>query len=76
MIDAVSFDGIVLLQILISLASVYVCWWALQGLRFEKIVHEPGSRQAKLLHLIMAVILGHHFSAFLFTYFGWSIFVR
>lgn len=62
-----------LIRMAVALASVYICWWALQGLRFEQFVREPGSIQAKLLHLILAVILGHHFSAFLLAYGGWTL---
>lgn len=69
-----SYDIVSLLHIAISLASIYLCWWALQGLKFERFVREPGSPQAKLLHLILAVILGHHFASFLTAYLGWSLF--
>lgn len=68
-----AYEGYALLQILVALASIYICWWALQGLRFERFVREPGSRQAKLLHLILAVILGHQFSGFVLAYVGWSL---
>jgi uncharacterized integral membrane protein (TIGR02327 family) len=60
-------------RIFVALTSIYICWWALQGLRFERFVHEPGSPQAKALHLILAVILGYHFSAFLIDYFTWTL---
>lgn len=64
------------MQMAIAIFSIYMCWWALQDLRFDRFVSHPGSRQAKLLHLILAVILGHQFSAFLFSYLGWSLFAR
>jgi uncharacterized integral membrane protein (TIGR02327 family) len=61
-----------LLKISISIFSIYACWWALQSLKFERWVREPGNRQAKLLHLILAVILGHAFSQFIFSYMEWT----
>lgn len=69
-----NYQAFALVQIVVALASVYLCWWALQALRFDRFVIEPGSRQAKLLHLILAVILGHQFSSFLISYAGWSLF--
>lgn len=57
----------------ISLGSIYISWWALQALRFDRFVAVPGSRQAKLLHLLLAVIVGRQFSAFLFDYIGWTL---
>jgi uncharacterized integral membrane protein (TIGR02327 family) len=60
-------------QMFVALISIYLCWWALQGLRFDRFVREPGSPQAKLLHLVLAVILGHQFSNFLLAYFTWSL---
>jgi uncharacterized integral membrane protein (TIGR02327 family) len=66
-------DAYALIRMFVALISIYICWWALQGLRFDRFVSEPGSRQAKLLHLVLAVILGSHFSAFLLDYFTWSL---
>ncbi|MCI3921386.1 DUF1146 domain-containing protein [Paenibacillus sp. TRM 82003] len=68
------FQAYALIQIVVGLASIYLCWWALASLKFERFVSHPGSRQAKLLHLILAVILGHQFASFLFAYVGWSLF--
>ena len=66
-------NGLALLRAFVALASIYACWWALQALRFDRFVREPGSRQAKLLHLILAVLLGHTVSAFVIDYLGWTV---
>jgi len=66
-------DVLILLRLVVTLICIYASWWALQELQFEKFVRTPGSPQAKLLHLILAVVLGHHFSSFLLSYFAWPI---
>jgi len=72
--DAMAMGNVYLfVRLIVTLLCIYASWWALQELRFEKLVRTPGSPQAKLLHLILAVILGHHFASFLFSYFGWPI---
>ncbi len=60
----------------IELGSILLCWWALHGAKIEKVVRIPGSAQARMLHLIVAVILGHHFAAFLlsFAHISWVVF--
>lgn len=63
-----------LLRALVALASIYVCWWALQAVRFDRFVRQPGSRQAKLLHLVLAVILGRQFAGFIVDYLEWTVF--
>lgn len=65
---------IALLRALVALAAVYICWWALTALRFDRFVREPGSLQAKLLHLVLAVILGRQFAGFLIDYLEWTVF--
>ncbi|WP_309123161.1 DUF1146 domain-containing protein [Paenibacillus sp.] len=65
--------SLVMLRMIILLFCVAVAWWALSGLKFERFVSAPGSRQAKLLHLLLAIVLGHQCSAFVFSYIGWSI---
>ncbi|HZG74302.1 MAG TPA: DUF1146 domain-containing protein [Paenibacillus sp.] len=63
---------LIMLRMVILLACVAVAWWALSGLKFERFVSAPGSRQAKLLHLLLAIVLGHQCAAFVFAYIGWS----
>jgi uncharacterized integral membrane protein (TIGR02327 family) len=60
------------IPMVIVLASIYLSWWALQSLKFERFVRVPGSPQARMLHLLLAVILGHFFAEFVLSYFGWS----
>jgi uncharacterized integral membrane protein (TIGR02327 family) len=57
-----------ILSAIIMLLSIALCWWALLCLKFERFVREPGSAQAKMLHLIAAVILGYEFGSFLLEY--------
>lgn len=64
--------SMIALRMIVLLACVTASWWALSGLKFERFVREPGSRQAKLLHLLLAIVLGHQCAAFVFSYIGWS----
>jgi uncharacterized integral membrane protein (TIGR02327 family) len=65
-----------LIPIFVALASIALCWWALQGFKFERFVTYPGSPQAKVLHLVLAVILGHQFARFILDYVSWATVFR
>lgn len=65
-----------LIPVFVALASIAVCWWALLGFKFERFVHHPGSPQAKVLHLVLAVILGYQFARFVLDYVGWATMFR
>ena len=61
-----------LIPVFVAVASIALCWWALQGFKFERFVHYPGSPQAKVLHLVLSVILGYQFARFILDYVSWA----
>ena len=62
--------------IVMVLICIGVSWWALQSLRFELFIRNPGSGQAKVLHLLLSVILGYQVAKFIIDYFSWSVLLK
>ncbi len=61
-----------LVDILISLACILVCWWVLTGVRLEVIFKKGRKTAVKALHVILALVLGHQLATFFIDYLGWS----
>lgn len=60
------------LSMLISLACIFLAWWALQNLKLDLIIRHPQSPQGKMLHVLLAIVLGHFVANFVLDYIGWS----
>ncbi|MEK3790835.1 DUF1146 family protein [Paenibacillus sp. FSL R7-0204] len=61
-----------MISMIISLICVALSWWALQNLKLDLVIRYPKSPQGRLLHLLLAIVLGHFVSGFLLDYLGWS----
>jgi len=61
-----------LISMIVSLACIGLSWWALQNLKLDLFIRFPKSPQGKLLHLLLAIILGHFVARFLLDYLNWS----
>ncbi|MEK4325819.1 DUF1146 family protein [Paenibacillus sp. FSL R7-0312] len=61
-----------LISMVVSLVSVVLSWWALQNLKLDLVIRYPKSPQGRLLHLLLAIVLGHFVAGFLLDYLGWS----
>ena len=61
-----------LLSIIISLLCIGLSWWALQNFKFDLLVRHPKNAAGKMLHLLLAIVLGHFVSAFLIDYLQWT----
>ncbi|KWX77904.1 DUF1146 family protein [Paenibacillus jilunlii] len=61
-----------LVSMIVSLFCVAISWWALQNLKLDLIIRYPKSPQGRLLHLLLAIVLGHFVAGFLLDYLGWS----
>jgi uncharacterized integral membrane protein (TIGR02327 family) len=70
----VGFSG--LLYIVIVLICIAISWWALQAFRFDIFLHDPKSKQAKVLQIFISVILGYQAAKFLIDYANWSMLLR
>ncbi|ANY74035.1 DUF1146 family protein [Paenibacillus ihbetae] len=71
---AVGVNG--LLSIVVSLACIALSWWALQHLKLDLVVRHPKGPQGKLLHLLLAIVLGRFVAEFLIDYITWSQMIR
>jgi uncharacterized integral membrane protein (TIGR02327 family) len=60
-----------LLNIAAALFFIIVAWWALQALKFEKLVRNPRSPQAKVLQIILSIALGSLIATFFTDYLTW-----
>jgi uncharacterized integral membrane protein (TIGR02327 family) len=65
-----------LLNIFISLLSITLAWWALQGFRFDLFLADPRGARAKVLQMILSVVLGYQLSRFFIDYLNWSILLK
>jgi uncharacterized integral membrane protein (TIGR02327 family) len=61
-----------LVNILISLASIVICWWVIMGLRLEEVIKPGRVVQARMLAIILSIVLGHQLASFLIDYLSWS----
>jgi uncharacterized integral membrane protein (TIGR02327 family) len=61
-----------LVSMIVSLFCVAISWWALQNLKLDLFIRYPKSPQGRLLHLLLAIVLGHFVAGFLLDYLGWS----
>lgn len=61
------------LSIILSIIFIGLSWWALQSIRFEKILKRPIGAQAKLLQIMLSIVIGYELSRFFLDYLGWSM---
>lgn len=61
-----------LFNMTVVILSIALSWWALQSLRMDILIKQPGSGKAKLLHLILAIFIGHGVGRFMIEYANWS----
>jgi uncharacterized integral membrane protein (TIGR02327 family) len=73
-ISAVGVNGFV--SIVVSLICIALAWWALQQVKLDLVVRHPKGPQGKLLHLLLAVVLGRFVAEFLIDYITWSQMIR
>lgn len=65
-----------LISMIVSLLCVAISWWALQNLKLDLVIRYPKSPQGRLLHLLLAIVLGHFVAGFLLDYLGWTAQIR
>jgi uncharacterized integral membrane protein (TIGR02327 family) len=61
-----------LLSILSHLVFIAITFWALQALRFEKLMKPNRVFQARLLYVLMTIAIGSTVSNFFLDYLLWS----
>ncbi|AWB47069.1 DUF1146 domain-containing protein [Paenibacillus sp. CAA11] len=65
-----------LTSIIVSLVCVVLSWWALQNLKLDLFIRQPKGPQGKLLHLLLAIVLGRFVAAFVMDYWGYTQMLR
>jgi uncharacterized integral membrane protein (TIGR02327 family) len=65
-----------IMNMMISITLILLSWWALSILRFELFLRQTGDWQAKLLHVLLAVAIGHTAARFLIDYVQWTTWLR
>lgn len=65
-----------LTAILVSLVCIVLSWWALQNLKLDLIIRHPKGPQGKLLHLLLAIVLGRFVSGFILEYLEYAQMLR
>lgn len=71
-----SFAVSAVVNIVVSILCIGVSWWALQAFRFDLFVKHHESGQAKLLHIILSIFVGHGVASFFMEYLGWSLMLK
>jgi len=61
-----------LLRIVMELLSIVLAWYVMQDVRFDIFMRQPKGPRARILQVMLAVIIGHLFSNFIFSYWQWS----
>ncbi|CAI6081155.1 hypothetical protein PAECIP112173_03126 [Paenibacillus sp. JJ-100] len=65
-----------LISMVVSLLCIAISWWALQNLKLDLVIRQPRGAQGRLLHLLLAIILGHAVAGFVLDYLSWTQMLR
>ncbi|MBR2565070.1 MAG: DUF1146 family protein [Paenibacillus sp.] len=65
-----------LISMVVSLLCIAISWWALQNLKLDLVIRQPRGAQGRLLHLLLAIILGHAVAGFVIDYLSWTQMLR
>ncbi|MHA0856259.1 DUF1146 family protein [Paenibacillus sp. CMAA1364] len=65
-----------LISIIVSLICIWISWWALQNLKLDLFIRMPQGAQGKLLHVLLAIVLGHFVAGFIIDYLTWSQMIK
>ncbi|KAA8785539.1 MULTISPECIES: DUF1146 family protein [Paenibacillus] len=65
-----------LISIVVSLICIAITWWSLQNLKLDLVIRQPKGPQGRLLHLLLAIILGHAVAGFVIDYLSWTQMLR
>ncbi|WP_202079587.1 DUF1146 family protein [Caldalkalibacillus salinus] len=61
-----------LLNMVLTIVLIVVSWWALQTVRFDLFLTSVSNAQAKILHVLLAVWIGHGVAQFFIAYIDWT----
>jgi uncharacterized integral membrane protein (TIGR02327 family) len=72
--SSLAWDG--LFSIFVTLGCIALAWVLLQEVRFDRLLRQPHSPKARMLHLLLAVVLGHLTAQFVLNYWHWAGYVK
>jgi uncharacterized integral membrane protein (TIGR02327 family) len=64
-----------LLNMVLTIVLIVISWWALQSVKFDIFLRNVNGGQAKLLHVLLAVVIGHGVAQFFIAYMSWTNFL-
>ncbi|OLN24155.1 hypothetical protein BTO30_01730 [Domibacillus antri] len=67
-----SFGQEALISMIMSLFFIGLSFWALQAIRFEKLLRKNQVARARLLYLLLSIVIGSAVSSFFLDYLLWS----
>ncbi|OGX61478.1 MAG: hypothetical protein A2189_03920 [Paenibacillus sp. RIFOXYA1_FULL_44_5] len=65
-----------MVYMVIVIIGIMLSFWALSQFRFDLFVKNPGSTQAKLLHVLLSIVIGYQTAQFFISYFNWSTLIK
>ena len=64
------------INIVVTLVSVGLAFWAIQAIRWDLFIARPQSPQAKLLYIFLSILIGGAVSRFFMDYLAWSLWLK
>jgi len=61
-----------LVQIVVTLACIALSWWALKNVKLDLFIRHPKDGPGKMLHILLAIVLGRAVSHFFLDYWDWT----
>ncbi|OBY79996.1 hypothetical protein BBG47_08790 [Paenibacillus sp. KS1] len=57
---------------IITLMCIALAWWALQNVKIDLFIRHPQGPQGKMVHLILAILVGRAVAQFFVDYWSWT----
>jgi len=61
-----------LFSIFVTLGLIVVSWMVLKEVRWDRLFRHPLSPGARLLHLLLAIVIGRELAGFILDYWNWT----
>lgn len=61
-----------LVQMIVTLSCIALSWWALRNVKLDLFIRHPKDGPGKMLHLLLAIVLGRAVSLFFLDYWDWT----
>ncbi|MGZ9586302.1 DUF1146 family protein [Paenibacillus marinisediminis] len=61
-----------LVQIIVTLCCIAIAWWSLKNVKLDLFIRHPKDGPGKMLHILLAIVLGRAVSLFFLDYWDWA----